>query len=108
MPEKPYQVPLEDVKEALGILAWMPGYDKVAANVKGLDCFARAIRRFVDDREMNHQEFGLVVPLEWLIDHIGETCEFFPKPIQMRMIYERHFPPLDGRAAVDLVSGIET
>lgn len=99
LPER-YTSDLESTKCALEKLSWMPGFDKVKANEKGFDLFAKVVARFVDDR-------GRPAPLDWLIEEISATCEFFPKPIQMRSIYEQKFPPLDGKTSAELISVLE-
>lgn len=40
--------------------------------------------------------------LEWLVAQITDRCEFFPKPIQVREIYETSFTPADGRSSASL------
>ena len=37
-----------------------------------------------------------VIPGEWLIEQIRDSCEWMPAPVVAREIYCAHFPPLDG------------
>ena len=37
-----------------------------------------------------------VIPGEWLIQQIQNTCEWMPSPVAAREIYCREFRPLDG------------
>jgi hypothetical protein len=84
------------VEEMLALLGWMPKYRPTP---KSLRVVATAVAAFVDDRRVQHEDLGEVVPLEWLIQEITATREFFPQPIVMRRIYETRFTPLDGRSS---------
>ena len=95
------------IHDALAQLSWMPGYEKVAANEKGLRLFEKCVRNFADDREMDHAILGKVIPLDWLLEQIGETVQFFPKPIEMRRMYTKYFSPLDGFEARELEERVE-
>ena len=37
-----------------------------------------------------------VIPGEWLIEQIRNSCEWMPAPVAAREIYCAHFAPLDG------------
>ena len=37
-----------------------------------------------------------VVPGEWLIEQVRNSCEWMPAPVSAREIYCAHFTPLDG------------
>ena len=100
----------------------MPGYPSGEGR---MDLFSEAVASFVDDRLRvfneqsgrwkilpNPQEGettpeGAVRPFTWLLREIARTCTFFPKPIEIRKIYEEQFPPRDGRSASDLEGVLE-
>lgn len=110
MPRKPqtYRADPEIIHDALAQLGWMPGYDKVAENPKGLKLFESAVRTFADDRDCTHEILGgKVNPLDWMLNQIATTCTFFPKPIEMRKIYVKYFPPLDGMEPRELEERID-
>jgi len=47
---------------------------------------------------------GYSTDAEWLIAQLADSCEMFPKPIQMRKIYEQCFTPADGVKSGELLA----
>lgn len=102
MPKPKYKTDVANVQEALAMLIWMPSYPKGDDMAPARKLIASAVAAFVDDRECDHAELGKIVPLEWLIQEIATVCRFYPKPIEIRELYEQVWPPLDGRSSDDL------
>jgi hypothetical protein len=107
---KPLSERVKDVAEVLPTLSWMPNYPKEEDH---FTFFCRALAKFVqtqdrchwsnEDPEWNEKfALGWVNPLQWLVEKVGETCEFFPPPIKWRTIYCEFFPPLDHQSPNDL------
>ena len=92
-------------------LKGMPGLPEAAITHR-----ARAIARIV--RYRTRQEWIDISPeyaevlgsckddLQWLMDRIIDTFEFFPSMLAIRTIYERHFTPADGKTSGSLTAGL--
>lgn len=44
----------------------------------------------------SRKAIGRVRPGEWLFEYWASNHEWFPKPVQLRRIYGRYWPPADG------------
>jgi hypothetical protein len=101
-----YRAEIRPIQKALSGLAWMPGFP---SGTRQRAIVAGAVAAFADDRPQLSEQPGAasIVPLDWLITEIASSCVFFPKPIEMRRIYELQFSPLDGRSSSDLLSALE-
>ena len=112
IPTKPMDARVVDVAEALSALNWMPNYPK---EEKQFAFFCRALAKFVQTADRRHWSdedpewnekyaLGWVNPLAWVVEQVGDACEFFPPPVKWRAIYCTHFPPLDHKRPADLDS----
>ena len=59
--------------------------------------FNPQIEQFVseEDKQAFQWKEG-IIPGEWLIEQVRNSCEWMPAPVAAREIYCAHFPPLDG------------
>lgn len=112
-PTKPLQERIVEIGKMMGSLGWMKGYPQeerhIAMICRCIANFAQTVgvQRVPENPDDPAPDAdGWVYPAAWLFDRIGETCEWFPKPIQMRRIYETKFHPLDGKNSVDMESVI--
>ena len=112
IPTKPIEQREEDIAIALASLCWMPKYPTEEPSFK---FFCRSLAKFIQTVDRCHWDFndpeqewnqkyamGWVNPLRWVVDQVGNSCEFFPPPVKWRAIYCSHFPPLDGVRPADL------
>lgn len=45
------------------------------------------------------KKLGTVRPGEWLFEHWAATQDRFPRPVQLRRMYQQYWPPADGVSA---------
>lgn len=88
------------VLSGLAGLVWMPGFPDNEASLKMI---AKVVAKFVAV-EPDPIVDATVSPLAWLLEEIATEQTFFPKPIEVRKIYQERYRPLDGRSAAEMGS----
>ena len=100
-----YRPNVGTVAGALALLDWMPGYP---SDQRKQQMIAMAVCQFADDRPHDHEDLGPnLKPLDWLIREATARFVYFPKPIQLRRLYEQRWTPLDGQKSVDMGEVLE-
>src|SRR5579872_3027039 len=86
------------VVTALETLTWMKGFPSGENLPQQIKVIATAIAKFCQTVELNYRDeedlsgttldLGWVNPLNWLVEEVASTFEWFPSPIRWRMVYE--------------------
>jgi len=108
---KPLDDRIKDVLGALKTLSWMKGFPSGDA----LLFIGRLLAEFIETTDIwvettsdGSWEEGWYNPLQWVVNEVARTCDWFPAPIKWRQIYGGNttWYPLDGKMAEDLLSVI--
>lgn len=65
--------------------------------------FPKQIEQYMTEEEKKaHAWKEGIIPGEWLVQQVRDSCEWMPAPILARELYCRHFPPRDHVKLEDL------